>query len=712
MNNQTQFTAGCILLGGLALSSAADAETPFTTCPTEAFLIQNPTKEPIAYGVDVDLGSYRTFPSAMGDNKINAVGYSKHDDFIYGWDYATSSLTKIDSDFVRYPLSITKLGSAPTSIYVGDVSVTENAWYGYRPGYGLYRIDLATLVMSNSSSSAQFGRPAIFDFAFHPDTPFAYSIDSSGYLIEVDVTEGTSKQITRVIDTSTISYKLTFGAVYFDRAGNLYASNNSNGFIYKVNLDGVASTAELYAYGPSSNSNDGARCALAPVEASENTDFGDAPDSYQTLYASSGARHGVSDLMLGSNVDGEKESFAYPLSDDSADNSNDDDGVQFPTPFQVGNSAIIQVSVSGTDSDSVLNGWIDWDRDGTFDPDEQILTDQSLTDGVHILPIDVPTWAVSGDTWSRFRLGNISGIGPTGGVPYGEVEDYPLEITESGVVTEHYPTGNGFSTFAYEDQYPHVGDYDMNDVLMNVRYTEYQLNGEVIRAKIEGKLAALGGDYHSGFAIRLPQISRADIKQDSVTLTVNSQTVSGEVLEQDTQDAVFIIHQDLWDIAEAGESSNCTMFRTQDGCGTSHRPTWTLSFSFKNAPTLNEMPDFPYDPFIFAAPGHYYGETGLTVSGGYPGRGLEIHLKNQAPTSKFDSRYQSIGDDAATGNTFFHNANGLPWAIEIPSDWQHPLEQVTILQAYPDFAEFSQNSSASRAANWYMNPTLNRIFVD
>lgn len=48
------------------------------------------------------------------------------------------------------------------------------------------------------------------------------------------------------------------------------------------------------------------------------------------------------------------------------------------------------------------------------------------------------------------------------------------------------------------------------------------------------------------------------------------------------------------------------------------------------------MPDFPYDPFICAAPGHYHGDIGHQLSGSHPGRSLEIHLKNQAPTVKFD----------------------------------------------------------------------------
>lgn len=709
-----KFTAiGLALSGALSFSMPAQAETPFSSCPTQAFLVQNPSGEPVAYGMNIDLGSYSVLDSSLGTDKINGVGFSQQDDFIYGWDYGAKTLTKIDSTFTKYALSVSMPSNVPSSIYVGDVAVNEYAWYGYRPGSGLYRIDLDTLDMTLVANSAQFGSPAIFDIAFHPDNGYAYSVDSNGYLHRIDVNEGTSTRLNQLLDKSVLGFKLTFGAIYFDVDGNLYLSNNSNGYVYKVNIDGNSSTAAFYSYGPSSNSNDGARCALAPVEPSENTDFGDAPDSYQTKYASSGARHGITSLMLGSTVDGETEAYEYPLSDDASDGSDDDDGISFPTQLETGGLNLVIATVSGTSSGSILNAWIDWDQNGQFDDDEQVLTDQAVSDGSNTLYIDVPAWASSGDTWARFRLSNTSGIGPFGGVAQGEVEDYQVEVTEVGVTTEYYPSASSYTSFAYEDQYPISGDYDLNDVLMNVKYTEYIQNDQVIRAKIEGKIAALGGDYHSGFAIHLPNIPVSDIREESVELSINGQAVTGEILESGTTDAVFIIHQDLWQLVTAGEAEQCTYFRTQEGCGTTYRPVWTLQFKFQNPVDTSSMPDLPYDPFIFASPGYYYGDIGYQLTGGYPGRGLEIHLKNQAPTDKFDTRYRNLGIDSGNGsNTHFQTSNGLPWAIEIPTDWQHPKEAISILDTYAKFADFSQDSSGNTEPNWYTDANSNNAYSD
>lgn len=698
----------------VSFSFSANAAIPFSSCPSQAFLFQNPSGTPIAYGISLDVGSYSTLSWRVGDGKINGVGFNAEDDYIYGWDYAASSLTRIGSDFISNPLTIANIDIAPSSFYVGDVSTIENAWYGYRINKGFFKIDLNTLSMSKIADSSAVGNIRILDMAFHPDEGVIYSVDNSGYLYKIDPTTGVSTKFNQVINSTAVGHSLAFGAQYFDVDGNLYLSNNGNGYIYKVSIDDSDSTSDFFAYGPSSNSNDGARCAFAAVEPTDNTDFGDAPDSYGTLYDSLGARHGISGLMLGEHIDGESEAYAFPLSDDESEPTNDEDGIQFPVPLEIGQTSFIYANVDGSDGEGVLSAWIDWDQDGEFNDDEIILSSETVDDGQNQLNINIPSWALAGDTWARFRLSTTYDVGPNGGVSVGEVEDYLVSVTNQGVSIEQYPTGSAFTTFAYEDQYPKVGDYDMNDVLMNVKYTEYSLNNEIIQLKIEGQIAALGGTYHSGFAIRLPGISPNKIKSDSIKLVINNQEQDVQVLEDGTTDAIFVIHEDLWSITESGEEDGCTMFRTELGCGTNHRPSWSLLIPMDTVIPSSQMPSFPYDPFIFATPGYYHGEIGLEVSGGYPGRGLEVHLKNKTPTSNFNYSYVGKGQDATNvgASTYFHTSNGLPWAIEIPLDWQHPTETTSILDAYPAFADFSQDVTGQSSPNWYVTPTSNKAYQD
>ncbi len=701
--------ASCLVISMYATSLAADS---FESCPTKAFLIQTPGSTPLTYGVDLATGSYSTLSPDMGTTKVNGVGFSFHDNYMYGWDYGAATLAQIDSEFQTSPLDVS--GLIGKSFYVGDVSVADNAWYGYRRSYGLYRVDLtdpsAAITMTQVATSSAMGNISITDFAFHPSNGLIYTVDNDGYLHTINATTGETTLLTQVLDEGELGFSFTFGAQYFDVNGNLYLSNNGNGNVYRVTLDGEDSSAIFFSYGPSSNSNDGARCALAEVEVSDSVDFGDAPDSYGSTLATSGARHSITSLFLGDTVDAESEAYVFPLSDDVSDGSDDDDGVTFPTGFEVGESSLIVVNVS--EEGGYLNGWADWDLDGQFDDDEKIVDQLSMASGATTLAVSVPTWAIAGDTWVRFRVSTFEDIGATGGVSDGEVEDYPVTVTESGVTMTHYPSATTYTTFAYEDLFPRQGDFDMNDVLMNIRITEYVKDDSVIRIKIEGKLAALGAGYRNGFAFQLPGVSSDAVKDDSIALTINNVSQTKTVLEASQTYAVLVVSDNLWDITQAGEG-DCKYFRTEEGCGTSHRPDWSMVVPFSTPVATESMSELPYDPFIFAKPLTYHGSIVDTVTGVHPGRKFEVHLKNKAPTDTFESAIFGLADDSSDIGLFhfFQSINGLPWALEIPYDWKHPKETVSILQAYPQFYGFASDSTGETNPDWYLEENANASYI-
>lgn len=592
----------CLTL--LLRTTTAAASNPFEFCPSKAFIVQSPGSVPILYGVDLAIGSYTTLSSDMGTSKVNGAGFNYHDSYLYGWDYGAGTLARFGNDYQAVPLNLTSIADKP--FYVGDVSVVENDWYCYRKGYGLYRVDLsdpdAKLVMEKIATHISMGNPNLTDLAFHPFDGLIYAVDNDGFLMTIDPANGETNVLVQVLSEAQEGFNFTFGAQYFDVNENLYLSNNSNGFIYRVTLDGVDSEAVFFTYGPSSNSNDGARCALAEIEISDQIDFGDAPDSYSSTLANAGAKHGISSLYLGSLVDGESDAYFFPLSDDVSDQSDGDDGITFPTGFEIDSAAIIIASVTG--SGGFLNAWIDWDQDGKFEDDEQITT--------------------------------------------------ALAVTEVGVITCHYPSESGFTSFAFEDLYPKLGDFDMNDVLMNVRYTEYVKDGQVIRIKLEGQVAALGGSYRNGFGIMIQGVDPTSIKDDSIAYFVNYVRQSDSSLEENRNNAVLVASQNLWNITQPGEGG-CKYFRVEEGCGTSSRPNWQMTVPLRTPVDVNSMPAMPYDPFILAAPGNNHGTAVSTVTGKHPGRKFEVHLKNRAPSNAFDVGLFGTFDDASDTQqaTFF-----------------------------------------------------------
>ena len=164
-------------------------------------------------------------------------------------------------------------------------------------------------------------------------------------------------------------------------------------------------------------------------------DHGDADASYPVLRANGGAAH-VNDnvTFLGNTVAVELEGQPSVAAngDDNApgddDNTDDEDGVTFTSILEAGSNATVDIVASVA---APLSGWIDFNSDGDWnDPGEQIFTDEPLNPGVNNLTFAVPSGAVVGDTYARFRISPQSGLAPTGIVVGGEVEDYLVTITE------------------------------------------------------------------------------------------------------------------------------------------------------------------------------------------------------------------------------------------------------------------------------------------
>ena len=684
----------------IAMTNVGLQAQPFTECPAEAFLIQD--KLANLYSVQLATGFYeKSSPVDWNQQKMNALAFSVHDRYLYAFNYYYGTIVRIGADFQVDPIPLANIPDK--GFYVGDIAVVEDVYYLYRPGgnYGLYRVSLDEssddyLELEKIVNGTTLNL-AIYDLAFHPDNGFAYAVDRWGNLWKIDVEAGTSVKLSNVGEDGV------FGAVYFDVTGNLYISRNNDGKIFRVNTNWNYPVAEFFANGPASSNNDGARCALAPIISQDDptTDFGDAPDSYGSSINNNGARHDVGDgiLFLGETVLTEPNAYA-----DNGTGENDNDGINFVTGVEAGKTAIVEITSS---ADGFVNAWIDSDKDGEFDADEQIITAEAVSSGSNVVAYDVPTWSEAGSTWARFRLSSEESLSPIGGVSNGEVEDYAIDIAEQNVTATYYPSANGWATLAFEDNWPLEGDYDMNDLVVRYRLSSYHVEGTLMRVKIEGETIALGASYHNGFAFRLPGLLRSQVDTGRLSFKINGVEQSVTPLETGQDEAIFIIANDLLDFVTAGE--NCKYYRTEAGCGSNIQMTFSLEIPMEANVNKAEVADFPYDPFIFAAEGH----ERSYVFGEAPGRRFEIHLKNQAPTDAFQANFLGRGDDVSNAGIgeYFINANGMPWAINIPYEWEHPVEYMDIKHAYPNFHSFVTSSGASNI-DWFTveNSATNNVF--
>lgn len=186
-------------------------------------------------------------------------------------------------------------------------------------------------------------------------------------------------------------------------------------------------------------------------------DYGDLPDSYDTLLASDGPRHSDSGLYLGDTADFDTNGDGNPTTDatgdDALDGSDDEDGITFPNTSWDDGDGTVNVNVSG--GLGCLNMWVDFTDGASVGSDGDFLDSlagdsewaiQNLpvdsTASPMLVNFDLPTGALTtnGTMNLRFRLtprdaaGGCTGVDTYGdgtvshdGVAYGgEVEDHQV----------------------------------------------------------------------------------------------------------------------------------------------------------------------------------------------------------------------------------------------------------------------------------------------
>ncbi|MGH1539280.1 MAG: PKD domain-containing protein [Arenicella sp.] len=156
-------------------------------------------------------------------------------------------------------------------------------------------------------------------------------------------------------------------------------------------------------------------------------DFGDAPDSYGTSIDKLGASHFVNSLVfMGAAVD--REINGAPTAGATGDS---DDGISGLPTFASGSS--VNVTVHGGPNGGMLDGWVDYDRNGVFDhPAEHINsgTSVSVSAGAgNNVAITVPAMVNGGASFARFRISTAGSLMPTGESIDGEVEDVAVTVT-------------------------------------------------------------------------------------------------------------------------------------------------------------------------------------------------------------------------------------------------------------------------------------------
>jgi hypothetical protein len=169
-------------------------------------------------------------------------------------------------------------------------------------------------------------------------------------------------------------------------------------------------------------------------------DFADAPSPYASSAAQDGARHFIEDgFALWRDDPNDPNDRPVTFDNDARlPDADEDNGVRIIGGLQPGFSANFEVSIYNQDDRQFyLDAWFDWNDNGVFEISESYRYGSAGTGrpivgtGSNVISVIVPSNAVLGEIYARFRLSEQPLLGPTGAASSGEVEDIRLEVSNN-----------------------------------------------------------------------------------------------------------------------------------------------------------------------------------------------------------------------------------------------------------------------------------------
>ena len=251
-------------------------------------------------------------------------------------------------------------------------------------------------------------------------------------------------------------------------------------------------------------------------------------------------------------------------------------------------------------------------------------------------------------------------------------DDYPND--PSRAYRSFFPSA-GKQIVAFEDLWPSKGDYDFNDlILSNQVEISHNADNELVDAKFRVSIDAIGAGLANGIGMMLLDDNKASIAANSI------QSISGDLSLDPNNPAGLILSNDVF--------ATLSNYYQNNGFGPSQTPD-TLRFTVNfNASAGSEL-----------LPELYLFRTS--------DRSLEVHRPGFPGTASFDASRFNTSDD----NGDFKVADGLPWGIEIitSNSFNHPLEKIDIVEAFPQFANWASSGGAQNST-WYLAPESGKVF--
>ncbi len=265
------------------------------------------------------------------------------------------------------------------------------------------------------------------------------------------------------------------------------------------------------------------------------------------------------------------------------------------------------------------------------------------------------------------------------------LDTFPNDPTRAYV--SYYPSQNGLATIAFEDNWPAKGDFDLNDLVVNYRYTfTRNAQNQVVDMKGEFTPIASGASFHNGFGLQLP------VPASAVSSVTGQQTIGKYIsfanngVEAGQSKAVIIPFDDHEALLK--NPNNAYFINVDPAKDKVVGKTATVMVNFTSPVAASSMDVASFNPFLISD----------------MRRGYEIHLPGFAPTDKADKQLFGTADDASTPNTgkYYLSKENYPWAINFAATYSYPIETNPVTEAYLRFSDWAR-SGGTAYTDWYSN---------
>lgn len=274
-------------------------------------------------------------------------------------------------------------------------------------------------------------------------------------------------------------------------------------------------------------------------------------------------------------------------------------------------------------------------------------------------------------------------------IPAGDCTGEGNNVIEDGEDVETFPINY---TYAFEDNYPAAGDYDFNDVVLNVsaenKYKDDDKN-KLEKIKFKISLTAVGAAKQIGAGLRLVGIDKTAIKEiefdgdkEEFRNTLPNSMFEAAAMETNGDEIVIPLFGDAHKVYGM-DYADRPFINTQTK---NQKDTYTLEIEVVPHKTQSRPVITKNNLDIFIA----YGQMGSRT---------EIHL-------------YEFREAKATANGNIHQENldiagNRTWAISVP-EFHYPLERVKITDAYADFSKWATAGGQAEEYNKWYEQNINK----